>query len=79
MCSAQTTIGGVVLGSGVGTAMGVNAGGTGSLPKAVATELARTGAGSTGLMVVAALLLLLMGVLLVGLARRHGGLGPISA
>jgi LPXTG-motif cell wall-anchored protein len=79
MCSAQTTIGGVLLGSGIGTAVSTKQGVTSSLPKVAATELARTGAGSTVTLAAVAILLLLMGVLLVGLARRHRDLGSFSA
>lgn len=65
------TVAAAVLG-GAGTGSAVAFRPTRETAQVLASEMAATGASNTELLVVIGLLLLLTGVLLVGLARRHG-------
>lgn len=71
--TTSATAGGAVLATavGVGTAGG---GASGSLVAQSAQTLAFTGASHTMLLITVAILMILAGVLLNGLSRRHGGL-----
>ncbi len=81
--TVQATVGGAVLGTGIG----LGAAGQGAVhparnvasgPSRVLSqaggELALTGSSDTMLLLATAFLLVVMGLLLMGLARRHGGL-----
>ncbi len=67
--TVQATVGGAVLGTGVGAS--VSAVSTGRVVTQVTDQLAVTGAGTTMLLLVAALMLLALGMLLRGLGQRH--------
>ena len=67
--TVQATVGGAVLGTGVGA--GVSAVSTGRVVTQVTDQLAVTGAGTTMLLLVASLMLLALGMLLRGLGQRH--------
>ncbi len=77
--TVQATVGGAVLGTGLGVGAGRVSGaslasvqgGPGRVVTQAADQLAVTGAGTTMLLLVAALMLLALGLLLRGLGQRH--------
>jgi hypothetical protein len=77
--TVQATVGSTVLASAVG--VGTAAGGTttGSVIVAQSAQtLAFTGASHTMLLVAVAILMIVAGVLLNGLSKRHGGLATAA-
>ncbi len=70
--TVQATVGGAVLGTAVGVGSASPEVSTPFVAQGVQT-LAATGASSTLLMATMAMLLIMTGLLLVGLARRHDG------
>lgn len=74
--SSQTAVGGAVL----GTAVGAGTANSGSLAVAESAQtLAFTGASHTLLIITVAFLMIIAGLLLNGLSRRHSGLVPALA